>query len=99
MKELCFYKIITAKQAFSKLQAMHHDADNCTKKADLSQGLQMNASKKGLYIVGNEGKGNCMFHALCDQLKFKKEIVITHQELRKKLVEYLRQHPSLVGVN
>lgn len=84
-----------AKQAFSKLQAMHHDADNCTKKADLSQGLQMNASKKGLHIVGNEGKGNCMFHALCDQLKFKKEIVITHQELRKKLVEYLRQHPSL----
>jgi len=36
-----------------------------------------------------------MFHALCDQLKYKKQLEISHQELREELVKYLREHPKM----
>ena len=76
---------------------MHRDADKHQKEGGLSHGLKTNASIKGFEIVHNDGKGNCMFHALCDQLKYKKHLEISHQDLRKDLVKYLHGHPKLVS--
>ncbi|XP_044169795.1 uncharacterized protein LOC114949750 [Acropora millepora] len=82
-------------RAFHKLQELHQDAGKLQKKADLLKDLKINASNKGFEIIDNEGGGNCMFHALCDQLKYKKGLEISHQELREKLVKYLQEHPKM----
>ena len=99
MKQIIVFELIAAIKAFHKLQEMHLDAGKLQKKAGLFNDLKSNASNKGFEIVGNDGKGNCMFHALCDQLKYKKHLEISHQELRKELVKYLREHPTMVSVN
>ena len=61
--------------------------------------LRKIASDKGFEVVKNAGEGNCVFHALCHQLKYRKHLEISHQELRKDLVKYLHEHPKLVSVN
>ena len=78
---------------------MHRDADKHQKKGVLLPDLRMTASNKGFEIVKNNGEGNCMFHALCDQLEYKKVLQISHQDLRKELVNYLHDHPKLVSFN
>ena len=99
MKQIIVFELVAAIKAFHKLQEMHRDAGKFQKKAGLFNDLKVNASNKGFEIVGNDGEGNCMFHALCDQLKFKKHPEISHQELRKELVKYLWEHPMMVSVN
>ena len=99
VKQISMFELIAVIKAFHKLQEMHQDAGKLQKKADLLKDLEMNASNKGFEIVGNDGEGNCMFHALCDQLKYKKHLEISHQELRKELVKYLQEHPTTVSVN
>ncbi|XP_044169801.1 LOW QUALITY PROTEIN: uncharacterized protein LOC122947288 [Acropora millepora] len=74
---------------------MHQDAGKLQTKADLLEDLRINASSEGFEIIDNDGGGNCMFHALCDQLKCKKNLKISHQELRKQLVKYLQEHPKM----
>ena len=93
------FELIAAIRAFHKLQELHQDAGKLQKKADLLKDLKINASNKGFEIIDNEGGGNCMFHALCDQLKYKKQLEISHRELREKLVKYLQEHPKMVSVN
>ena len=93
------FELIAAIRAFNKLQKMHQDAGKLQRKADLLEDLRINASSKGFEIIDNDGGGNCMFHALCDQLKCKKNLKISHQELRKQLVKYLQEHPKMVSVN
>ena len=93
------FELIAAIKAFHKLQELHQDAGKLQNKADLLKDLKINASNKGFEIIDNEGGGNCMFHALCDQLKYNKRLEIYHQELREKLVKYLWEHPKMVSVN
>lgn len=78
---------------------MHQDADKHQKKGVLWPDLRMIASNKGFEIVKNNGEGNCMFYALCDQLEYKKVLQISDQDLRKELVNYLYDHPKLVSFN
>jgi len=59
--------------------------------------LERIASDKGFVISDNEGSGNCMFHALSEQLHLVKGITISHEELRHSIVQYLRKNPKLVG--
>ena len=99
MKQFIVFELIAAIKAFHKLQEMHRDAGKLPKKAGLFNDLKMIASNKGFEIVGNDGEGNCMFHALCDQLKYKKHLEISHRQLRKELVKYLQEHPTMVSVN
>ena len=75
---------------------MHRDADKLHKKVDLLVDLEKNALKKGFMISNNRGEGNCMFYALAEQLKLKKGITISHGDLRRLLVKYLREHPQQV---
>lgn len=90
------FELIVAEEAFLKLQEMQQDAD---KQDLLLSGWVKIASDKGFDVVEYDRDGNCMFHALSHQLKYKKDLEISHQELRKQLVEYLHEHPKLVSVN
>ena len=49
-------------------------------------------------ISDNQGGENCMFFALSEQLDHIKEIKITHEELRRTVVQYLNDNPRLVSV-
>ena len=51
----------------------------------------------GLIVSDNDGKGNCLFHALSEQLQTVKKIKISHDELRKTLVQYLKKNRETVG--
>lgn len=54
-------------------------------------------SDMGLIVSDNDGKGNCLFHALSEQLETVKKIKISHDELRKTLVQYLKKNRETVG--
>ena len=61
--------------------------------------LKKIASDKGFMISDNQGGGNCMFHALSEQLDLVKGIKISHQKLRDKVVNYLTKNPTLVSLS
>ena len=69
------------------LQRMQCDPNKLRKKSSPSEDLQKIASDKGFSICHNPGSGNCMFHALSEQLQGVKGIQISETELRKTLVE------------
>ena len=79
-----------------ELQQMQHDAGIVASKT-LSVELEKNASDKGFIISDNEGSGNCMFYALSEQLNLVKGIQISHAELRQRIVQYLKDNPTLVS--
>jgi len=79
------------------LQQMESDPNEFNKKTDGTENLHKIASDKGFSICDNPGSGNCMFHALSEQLQSVNGIEISETDLRKKLVEYLRNSPKLVS--
>ena len=79
------------------LQRMQCDPNEFHKKTSPSEDLQKIASDKGFSICDNPGSGNCMFHALSEQLQSVKGMEISQTELRKKLVGDLRNSPKLVS--
>ena len=64
---------------------------------DITDGLIDAVLDTGLIVSDNDGKGNCLFHALSEQLETVKKIKIRHYELRKTLVQYLKENPETVG--
>ncbi|XP_066023738.1 uncharacterized protein [Pocillopora verrucosa] len=82
-------------QIIQELQQMQLDASKVKSRTDLSLGLRNIASDRGFRISDNQGLGNCMFHALSEQLEVVKGIKIPHGELRQILVQYLRDNPKL----
>ena len=76
---------------------MQHDADIVASKTSLSVELEKIASDKGFIVSDNEGSGNCMFYALSEQLNLVKGIQISHAQLRQRLVQYLKDNPTLVS--
>ena len=76
---------------------MQCDPNEFHKKTSSSEDLQKIASDKGFIICDNPGSGNCMFHALSEQLQSVKGIQISETELRKKLVEFLGNCHRLVS--
>ena len=82
---------------FVNLQQMQRDVIQISSNTDRLAELEKIASDKGLVISDNEGSGNCMFHAVSDQLNLVKGIKISHKELRQSIVQYLRKNPKLVS--
>ena len=64
---------------------------------DITDGLIEAVSDMGLIVSDNDGKGNCLFHALSEQLETVKKIKISHDKLRKTLGQYLEKNPETVG--
>ena len=80
------------------LQKMQHNVSKVSSSTDLLAELERIASDKGFVISDNEGSGNCMFHALSQQLNLIKGIKMSHGELRQSIVQYLRKNPKLVSL-
>lgn len=79
---------------------MHRDADKKNNKTtNFLSDLEKNANDRGFIVVDNPGEGDCMFYALQEQLRLVKGITLSAQELRKNLVQYLKEHPKLVNIN
>ena len=87
-----------AEKIFINLQRMQHDVSKVSSNTDLLAELKKIASDKGFVISDNEGLGNCLFHALSEQLNLVKGIKISHGELRRSIVQYLRKNPKLVSL-
>lgn len=84
---------------FKNLQQMQdHDVGKVFSKDALLARFERIVSNKGFVISDNEGSGNCMFSALCEQLHLMKGIAISPQKLRHSIVQYLRKNPKLVSV-
>ena len=83
---------------FMNLQKMQHNVSKVSSSTDLLAEFERIASDKGFVISDNEGSGNCMFHALSEQLNLVKGIKISHGELRRSIVQYLRKNPKLVSL-
>ena len=64
---------------------------------DTTDAISHAVSDMGLIVSDNDGKGNCLFHALSEQLQTVKKIKISHDELRKTLVQYLKKNRETVG--
>ena len=84
-------------RVIQELQQMQPDASKVKSRIDLSLALRNIASDRGFRMTDNEGLGNCMFHALSDQLETVRGIKIAHGKLRQILVQYLRSNPKLVS--
>ena len=83
---------------FMNFQQIQRNVSNVNSNTDPSSELKKIASDKGFVISDNEGSGNCMFHALSEQLNVVKGIEISHGELRQSIVQYLRKNPKLVSL-
>ena len=81
------------------LQQMHFLASKVNSNTNLTEELTKIASDKGFRISDNQESGNCMFHALSEQLETVKGIKIENSQLRQSLVQYLRENPKLVSYN
>ena len=79
------------------LQNLPCDAEQFSKKTNLPSDLRAIAANKGFLVSDNQASGNCLFHALSEQLQSVKGIQISHEELRKTLVQFLNENPNLVG--
>ena len=82
---------------FTSLQQIQCDVSKINSNTDPLVELEKIASGKGFVISHNEGSGNCMFHALSEQLNLVKGIKISHGELRQSIVQYLLNNPRLVS--
>ena len=87
----------SAWNVFPSLQNLQCDAEQVGKKTNLPSDLRAIAANKGFIVSENQASGNCLFHALSEQLQSVKGIQISHKELRKTLVQFLDENPNLVG--
>jgi len=92
-----FVFIVTVQRMLRDLQQMQNETGVVISKTSLSVELEKIASDKGFIISDNEGSGNCMFYALSEQLNLVKGIQISHVELRQRIVQYLKENPTLVS--
>ena len=87
----------SAWNVFPSLQNLQCDAEQVGKKTNLPSDLRAIAANKGFLVSENQASGNCLFHALSEQLQSVKGIQISHEELRQTLVQFLDENPNLVG--
>ena len=66
-------------------------------KTDPLLNLKKIAYERGFVISDNQGEGNCMFFAISEQLDLIKGVKLSHKKLRKKVVRYLEENPTLVS--
>ena len=94
-KYLFFF--FSAWNVFPSLQNLQCDAEQVSKKNNLPSDLRTIAANKGFFVSDNQASGNCLFHALSEQLQSVIGIQISHKELRKTLVQFLDENPNLVS--
>ena len=93
-----FFVLDLLGRMFENLQQIQCDTRKIDSNTDPLVELEKIASGKGFVISDNEGSGNCMFHALSEQLNLVKGIKISHKGLRQSIVQYLLNNPRLVSL-
>ena len=93
-----FHLPLSGELIFRTLQQILLEARIESSKTELSQALKTTAWEKGFAISDNHGEGNCMFFALSEQLDLIKGIQMSHDELRRTVVQHLRENPRLVSI-
>ena len=93
----CLFFFFSAWNVFPSLQNLQCDAEQVSKKNNLPSDLRTIAANKGFFVSDNQASGNCLFHALSEQLESVIGIQISHKELRKTLVQFLDENPYLVS--
>ena len=96
-KYLFCFVFFSAWNVFPSLQNLQCDAEQVSKKNNLPSDLTTIAANKGFFVSDNQASGNCLFHALSEQLESVIGIQISHKELRKTLVQFLDENPYLVS--
>ena len=66
-------------------------------KTDPMLNMQKIAYERGFVISDNQGEGDCMFFAISEQLELIQGVKLSHKQLRKKVVRYLKENPTLVS--
>ena len=89
----CF---LSAKSIHALCQ-MQCDPKKFKKETDVLEILRKIAADRGFVVNGNSASGYSMFYVLSEQLQRVKGTQIAHGELRKTLVEFLRNSPKLVS--
>ena len=92
-----FHLPLLGEPIFRALQQILLEARIESSKTELSQALKRTSLEKGFAISDNQGEGNCMFFALSEQLDLIKGIQMSHDELRRTIVQHLRENPRLVS--
>ncbi|KAM7441969.1 hypothetical protein ABFA07_009003 [Porites harrisoni] len=82
--------IYDAVQEIYKMEA-YRDAG----KTDPMLNMQKIAYERGFVISDNQGEGDCMFYAISEQLELIQGVKLSHKQLRKKVVHYLKENPTL----
>ena len=77
----------------AKMAVGNINADN----SEPSLNLKKVASERGFEISDNQGEGNCMFFAISEQLDLIQGVKLSHKKLRKKVVRYLKENPTMVS--
>ena len=93
---LCHFTF-SAKDIFSHLQELQSDTVQVGNKTNLPSDLRRIAANKGFVVSDNQASGNCLFYALSEQLQSVEGIEISHRELRRTLVQFLRGNANLVS--
>ena len=93
-----FHLPLSGELIFRALQQILLEARIESGRTELSQALKRIALEKGFAISDNQGEGNCMFFALSEQLDLIKGIQMSHDELRRTIVQHLRENPRLVSI-
>ena len=81
------------KDAISESKVKSKGFPTLQRKDELSKAV----SDMGFIVSDNEGRGNCLFHALSEQLKNGEKDLIPHDVVRETLVQYLRDNPKMVS--
>ena len=66
-------------------------------KTDPMLNMQKIAYERGFVISDNQGEGDCIFYAISEQLELIQGVKLSHKQLRKKVVHYLKENPTLVS--
>lgn len=94
---LLLHHVVSVGELLVDLQRLEQDAEREKNGRDLLADIKEIALHKGFKVSNNPGSGNCMFHALSEQLEIVKGVKVSHEKLRKKLVQFLEENSVLVS--
>ena len=91
-----YFRLVPDRENLFELQQMIWDTNVMDAKID-SSNMERIAVERGFKVSDNPGSGDCMFYALSEQLQRVRRIRIPHDELRKNLVQFLKNNPNKVS--
>ncbi|CAH3107892.1 unnamed protein product, partial [Porites lobata] len=79
---------------FVALRKIEQATKESIRTTDRPSNLETIARERGFTVSDNKGAGNCMFIALSEQLRLVTGRRISHKDLRRLVVQYLKENPT-----